>query len=44
MAALGLFGASLEGYGCAGTSNVKYGLVTQELERVPHRCILKDGR
>ena len=30
---LGFFGASLEGYGCAGMSNVAYGLVTQELER-----------
>jgi glutaryl-CoA dehydrogenase len=33
MAELGLFGASLKGYGCAGMSNVEYGLVTQELER-----------
>src|SRR6202522_2359459 len=33
MAELGFFGASLEGYGCAGMSNVEYGLVTQELER-----------
>jgi len=33
MGELGLFGASLEGYGCAGMSNVEYGLVTQELER-----------
>jgi glutaryl-CoA dehydrogenase len=30
---LGFFGASLTGYGCAGMSNVAYGLVTQELER-----------
>jgi glutaryl-CoA dehydrogenase len=30
---MGFFGASLEGYGCAGMSNVAYGLVTQELER-----------
>ena len=30
---LGFFGASLTGYGCAGMSNVEYGLVTQELER-----------
>jgi len=30
---LGFFGASLKGYGCAGMSNVEYGLVTQELER-----------
>src|ERR1700716_2787532 len=33
MADLGFFGASLSGYGCAGMSNVEYGLVTQELER-----------
>jgi len=30
---LGFFGANLTGYGCAGMSNVEYGLVTQELER-----------
>ncbi len=33
MAELGLFGASLKGYGCAGMSNVEYGLVMQEIER-----------
>jgi glutaryl-CoA dehydrogenase len=33
MAELGFFGASLKGYGCAGMSNVEYGLVMQELER-----------
>src|SRR3977135_1966134 len=33
MADLGFFGASLKGYGCAGMSNVEYGLVTQEMER-----------
>src|SRR5262245_46668579 len=33
MADLGFFGASLQGYGCAGMSNVEYGLVTQEMER-----------
>jgi glutaryl-CoA dehydrogenase len=33
MADLGFFGASLKDYGCAGMSNVEYGLVTQELER-----------
>jgi glutaryl-CoA dehydrogenase len=33
MAELGFFGSSLHGYGCAGMSNVEYGLVTQELER-----------
>ncbi len=30
---MGLFGCNLEGYGCAGLSNVAYGLVCQELER-----------
>jgi len=30
---LGLFGANLTGYGCAGMGNVAYGLVMQELER-----------
>src|ERR1700720_622614 len=30
---LGFFGASLQGYGCAGMSSVAYGLMTQELER-----------
>jgi glutaryl-CoA dehydrogenase len=33
MGALGLFGCNLEGYGCAGLSEVGYGLVMQELER-----------
>ncbi len=33
MAELGLFGANMEGYGCAGMSNVEYGLIMQELER-----------
>jgi glutaryl-CoA dehydrogenase len=33
IAELGLFGANLEGYGCAGMNNVAYGLVMQELER-----------
>src|ERR1051326_2920184 len=32
-AEMGFFGASLKGYGCAGMSNVEYGLVMQELER-----------
>ena len=30
---LGMFGANLHGYGCAGMNNVAYGLVLQELER-----------
>ena len=33
MGKLGFFGANLEGYGCAGLSNVEYGLLMQELER-----------
>jgi glutaryl-CoA dehydrogenase len=32
VAELGLFGMSLEGYGCAGLSAVSYGLACQELE------------
>jgi len=34
MAQLGFLGANLHGYGCAGMSNVEYGLVMQELERI----------
>jgi glutaryl-CoA dehydrogenase len=33
MAELGFLGANLEGWGCAGMSNVEYGLIMQELER-----------
>ena len=33
MARLGLFGANIDGYGCAGMSDIEYGLVMQELER-----------
>ena len=33
MGELGFYGANLQGYGCAGMSNVEYGLVMQELER-----------
>ena len=33
MAALGMFGANLKGYGCAGLNNIAYGLICQELER-----------
>ena len=33
MAELGLFGANLQGYGCAGMNAVAYGLLMQELER-----------
>ena len=33
IAALGLLGSSIEGYGCAGMNSVSYGLICQELER-----------
>jgi glutaryl-CoA dehydrogenase len=33
MAEIGLLGSNLQGYGCAGLSNVAYGLAMQELER-----------
>ena len=31
---LGLLGATLEGYGCAGVNHVSYGIIGRELERV----------
>jgi len=34
MGELGLFGAFIEGYGCAGVSYTAYGLIARELERV----------
>jgi glutaryl-CoA dehydrogenase len=33
LAAMGLLGCNIEGYGCAGLNSVCYGLVCQELER-----------
>jgi glutaryl-CoA dehydrogenase len=33
LAALGLFGSTLQGYDCAGLNGVSYGLICQELER-----------
>jgi len=33
MGELGFYGATIDGYGCAGLSNVQYGLIMQELER-----------
>lgn len=33
LAELGTFGATLEGYGCAGVNYTSYGLIMQELER-----------
>jgi len=34
MGELGLLGATIKGYGCAGVNYVSYGLITRELERV----------
>jgi glutaryl-CoA dehydrogenase len=34
MGALGLLGSTLEGYGCAGVSEIAYGLIAREMERV----------
>jgi len=34
LAEMGFLGANLEGYGCPGMSNVEYGLIMQELERI----------
>lgn len=31
---LGVLGCTLQGYGCAGVSNVAYGLLTREVERI----------
>lgn len=33
LARLGVFGANIHGYGCAGINNVAYGLIMEELER-----------
>jgi len=33
MAELGMLGANIHGYGCAGLSNTAYGIIMQELER-----------
>ena len=33
MGELGFYGATIDGYGCPGISNVEYGLLLQELER-----------
>ena len=42
---MGVFGATLKGYGCAGLDNVAYGLIMQELERIAptslsHRAVV----
>lgn len=34
LGSLGVLGASIKGYGCAGVNYVSYGLITRELERV----------
>ncbi len=34
LASLGLLGPHIKGYGCAGVSNVAYGLIAKEIERV----------
>jgi glutaryl-CoA dehydrogenase len=34
MGKMGLLGPTIEGYGCAGVSNVSYGLIMREIERV----------
>lgn len=31
---LGVLGCTIKGYGCAGTSNVCYGLIAREIEKV----------
>ena len=31
---LGVLGPTLQGYGCAGVSNVAYGLLAREVERL----------
>ncbi|KAK0486105.1 acyl-CoA dehydrogenase/oxidase [Armillaria novae-zelandiae] len=34
MGKLGLLGSTIQGYGCAGTSEIAYGLIAREIERV----------
>jgi glutaryl-CoA dehydrogenase len=34
MGALGMLGATIDGYGCAGVNHVSYGLIAREVERV----------
>lgn len=33
MGKMGLLGPTIDGYGCAGASNVSYGLIAREIER-----------
>jgi glutaryl-CoA dehydrogenase len=37
MGELGILGATIDGYGCAGVNYVSYGLITREIERVESR-------
>jgi glutaryl-CoA dehydrogenase len=37
MGSLGLLGATITGYGCAGVSSVAYGLIAREVERCVQR-------
>ena len=43
LAELGVLGANLLEYGCAGMNNVAYGLIMQELERGQRRALLRLG-
>lgn len=31
---MGVLGCTIKGYGCSGVSNVTYGLITREIEKV----------
>ena len=39
MGELGILGPTIQGYGCAGTTYVGYGLLTRELERLAHNIL-----
>lgn len=41
MGKLGLLGPTINGYGCAGVSNVAYGLVAREIERYTNLSLLQ---
>jgi len=38
LAALGVFGPGIKGYGCAGLGNVATGIIMRELERATAAC------
>ena len=40
MGELGLLGATIQGYGCAGVSSVAYGLIARAVERCVIRLII----